>query len=202
MTETTSEYVAPAQPAIWRRISWPAVFAGTFVALAMKLLFSAFGLFIGFTLSSPGGTDTWAKIWYFVTAFVALFTGAWVAARLSTNTSGSGRIHGAVTWGLTTMATFTFTAWLFSGVLTTWITALRTPALTTNTAAATAQASSALNAGEASTLFLVIFGGILCGCVASLIGGAMGSGERFPFVPVRLRMPEHGGVPSPHSGTA
>lgn len=97
MTEPTSEYVTQTETLIWRRISWPAVFSGTFVALATELLFAAFGLFIGFILSSPGGIDTWAKIWYFVTAFVSLLTGAWVAARLSTNTSGSGRIHGAVT---------------------------------------------------------------------------------------------------------
>lgn len=205
MAEANTEYIAPAETAIWKRVSWPAVFGGTFVALATELLFTAFGLFIGFTLSSPGGVATWAKIWYFVTAFVSLFLGAWVAAKLSTNTSGGGRLHGAVTWGLTTMATFAFITWMFWGAVTTSLAAVRTATVATNTAAATAppaaqttatqvqdQAANAVNqatrhapriastfVGDASTLFLVIFGGILCGCVASLIGGGMGGGGRF-----------------------
>lgn len=198
MTEVTSQYIAP-ETALWKRISWPAVFGGTFVALATELLFAAFGLFIGFTLSSRGGIDTWAKIWYFVTAFVALLIGGWVAARLSVNTTGSGRLHGAVTWGLTTMATFAFAVWLFWGMLSTSIAAIRTVAVTNNTAPTAAteqlqnQAANAINqanqqapriagmlAGDASTLFLVIFGGILCGCVGSLVGGGLGGARTVP----------------------
>lgn len=201
MTEVTSDYVT-AQNVLRKRISWAAVFSGTFVALATELLFSTFGLFIGFTLSSPGGIDTWAKIWYFITAFVSLFIGGWVASRLSANTSGSGRLHGAVTWGLTTMATLAFTIWIFGGVLSTSIAALRTTVAATNTTAASPATASAQHvagqlqnqaadtvnqvtqhtpqiasviAGDASTFFLVIFGGILCGCVASLIGGSLGA---------------------------
>jgi hypothetical protein len=205
MAEASPEYIAPAETAIWKRISWPAVFGGTFVALATELLFTAFGLFIGFTLSSRGGVATWSKVWYFVTTFVALFLGAWVTAKLSTNTSGGGRLHGAVTWGLTTMATFAFITWMFWGAVSTSLAAVRTAAVATDTAAAAAppatqaeaahvqnQAANVVNqatghaprtagtfVGDASTLFLVIFGGILCGCVASLIGGGLGGGGRF-----------------------
>lgn len=78
-----------------------------------------------------------------VTAFVSLFVGTWVAARLSTNTAGSGRLHGPVTWGLTTMATFAFTAWIFWGALNTSIAAIRTATVATNTAAANTAAPTA-----------------------------------------------------------
>lgn len=185
MAEVIRENIAPAETAIWKRVSWPEVFGGTFVALATEVLFTAFGLFIGFTLSSPGGVATWSKIWYFVTAFVSLFLGAWVAAQLSTNTSGGGRLHGAVTWGLTTMTTFAVIAWMFWGAVSASIMAIRTAAVTTSTAAVSQAAQHAPHVastfvGDASTLFLVIFGGVLCGCVASLIGGSLGGAGRLP----------------------
>jgi hypothetical protein len=40
--------------------------------------------------------------------------------------------------------------------------------------ATTPQQAVAIAAGDASTVSLVIFGGILCGCVASILGGAIG----------------------------
>jgi hypothetical protein len=202
-----------------KRISWPAVFGGTLVALATELLFAAFGLFIGFTMSRTGGLE-WGKAWYFVTAFVALLIGSWVAARLSVNTFGSGRLHGAVTWGLTTLATFMIAVWMSWGVLSTSIAAVRTAVVATNTTtespAATPaaqnkaqqlqnQAANTVNQaetyapqeagmlkGDASTLFLVIFGGILCGCVGSLIGGSLGAGEH-GLRPAAVRVPAASG---------
>lgn len=201
MTERISEYMGPIGADVEKRISWAAVFGGTFVALATELLFIAFGLFIGFHYSSPGGISVWAEIWYFVTAFCALFMGGWMTARLSTNTSASGRLHAAVTWGLTTMATFAFALWILWGLLGTSIAAIRTADAATNHAAATSpsptaqsdasqlqnQAANAVStvnqqapqlasviAGEAASLFLILFGGILCGCVGSLVGGGIG----------------------------
>lgn len=187
-----------------KRISWPAVFSGTLVALATELCFLAFGLFIGFTMSRGAGVQ-WAKAWYFVTAFCSLFVGGWVAARLSMNTYGSGRQHGAVTWGLTTLATFMIAIWLFWGAVGTSIAAVRTAVVATNTtteapaATPTAKAkahqlqnqaantlsraqnyapTSGLLRGDVSTLSLVIFGGILCGIVGALVGGGAGAGRR------------------------
>lgn len=201
MTERISEYIAPMGPGMEKRVSWPAVFGGTFVALATMLVFISFGLFIGFQYSSPGGISVWAKIWYFVTAFCALFMGGWTTARLSTNTTASGRLQAAVTWGLTTMATFTFALWILWGLLGTSIAAVHTATTATNTAAATSTAPAAQNeadnlqrqaantvneatnqapqlaswiAAQASSLFLILFGGILCGCVGALVGGGIG----------------------------
>lgn len=156
-------------------------FCGTLVALATELLFAAFGLFIGFAMSGGGGgISAWSQAWYFVTAFVALFVGAWVAARLGENTPGSGRLHGAVTWGLTTTSTFAFAIWLFGSALNASVMDVRPAAA----AAANSSQAAWMSAGEASTLFLVIFGGILCGCVASLIGGTIGGTRHTPPHPV------------------
>jgi hypothetical protein len=166
-------YAPVVETAPGKRISWPAVFGGTLVALATELLFGAFGLFIGFTMSRGAGLE-WGKAWYFVTAFVALLIGGWVAARLSVNTYGSGRLHGAVTWGLTTLATFMIAVWMSWGALSTSIAALRT--------------AGTLN-GDASTLFLVIFGGIVAGCIGALLGGGMGSGIRGVRPAVATRTP-------------
>ena len=187
----------PIDEGVLKRVSWAAVFGGTLVALAVELLFLAWGLFIGFNLSSPGGIQTWTEAWYFVTALVALFAGGWVSARLSTNTAGAGWLHGFVTWGLTTVATFAFVIWVSYGLLGTTIAAVRTtvvaaeagaPAIASqgeasrlsneaaNLATPTqAQAAQVANrvAGVASSVSLVVFGGILLGAVASILGGGL-----------------------------
>jgi hypothetical protein len=211
MSETLPSYIVPVGTERTKAVSWPAVFGGTFVALATELLFAAFGLFIGFTLSSPGGIGAWAKIWYFITAFFALLIGGWTAARLSTTAVGSGRMHAAITWGLTTMATFAFAIWMSWGALQTTVTALRTGVVAANTTAATstpgtlaqgeasrmkneAAAAAAQTANQApqiatdiksgaSTLFLVLFGGILCGCVGALVGGSAAGKQLMPAEP-------------------
>lgn len=198
-----------------KRISWPAVFGGTLVALATELCFLAFGVFIGFTMSRGAGVQ-WGKAWYFVTAFCALFIGGWVAARLSRNTYGSGRQHGAVTWGLTTLATFMIAVWIGWGALSTSLSALHTATAATNATASSATASptaqnkaqhlqnraantvttvqnnipTELNTlrSDMSTLGLVIFGGILAGIVGALLGGGFGAGER-GIRPARVTRP-------------
>ena len=201
MAETITEYVLPPEADIVKRISWPAVFGGTLVALATELVFVSFGLFIGFQYSRPGPISTWSEIWYFVTAFCALFVGGWATARLSTNTSASGRLQATVTWGLTTLATFVIAMWVMWGLLGTSIAVVGTAALATNRTAATTaspaaegeashlqrEAANAVNqvnnngqylantiASDASSLFLILFGGILCGCAGALVGGGMG----------------------------
>ncbi len=165
-----------------KRVSWPAVFGGTFVALGMELVFAAFGLFIGFMLNNPGGITAWSEAWFFVTCFFSLLAGAYVTARLSANVSGSGALHGLVTWGLTMMATFAFALWMSWGLIGTSLSAVRTAAIASNgtpiTATQTANGVNApqiaaIAAGDASTVSLVIFGGLLCGLVASVIGGGM-----------------------------
>ncbi len=68
-----------------KRISWPAVFGGTMVALGTMILFMLFGLAIAFLIGRPRGIQAWSVIWYLVTAIVSLYIGGWVAGRLSRN---------------------------------------------------------------------------------------------------------------------
>jgi hypothetical protein len=189
--------VTPPAVALYRRISWPAVFAGALVALGVELLFIAFGLFIGFNLTTPGGIQAWSEAWFFVTMLASLLAGGWVAARLSTNTTGPGWLHGFVTWGLTMVATFAFALWASYSALGTTIAAVRTTVMAAESGAsasagiqgeasrvraeaagiATPSESQAAQvarnaAGVASTISLVVFGGILLAAIASILGGA------------------------------
>jgi hypothetical protein len=92
-------------------ISWGAVFGGTFVALGIWILLHTLGLAAGLTAidpESPGslrGVAIGAGIWSIVAPLIALFAGGWVTSR----TAGvidrtTGALHGAVMWGLTTVA--------------------------------------------------------------------------------------------------
>lgn len=227
MAETITGYTVPPDADIVKRISWPAVFGGTLVALATELVFVSFGLFIGFQYSSPGGISTWSEIWYFVTAFCALFVGGWATARLSTNTSASGRLQATVTWGLTTMATFTFAIWILWGLLGTSIAMVGTATVATNHVAATTvsptaeaeanhlqrEAANAVGqvnqngpyiasviASDASSLFLILFGGILCGCAGALVGGGLGRvghGSNLPIEGTRTTIRNPNASPRP-----
>lgn len=196
MAEITSEYVAVEETGLGRRICWSAVFSGTMVALATELLFATFGLFIGFTMSGGGGISAWSEAWYFVTAFVALFLGSWVAAGSVGNRSASGRLHGAVTWGLTTISTLAFAIWLFGSALNAAVLAVRPAVAAASTTVTNSPQAAGMAAGEASTLFLVIFGGIVAGYVASWIGGMLGDRRHQPPEASRLRRFGRTGAPS------
>jgi hypothetical protein len=177
-----------------KRISWAAVFAGVLVALAVEILFLIFGVFIGLQFSSPTGVSAWSVAWYFVTSFVALFVGGWVAARLSGNPA-NGRLHGMVTWGLTTVTTFAFVAMMSWGVVTQSLGLVRTAAIASAPAVAEtapnvppSEASRMANeaqqqaaavaqnaAGAIAALALVAWIGILIGWAGSVVGGGVGS---------------------------
>lgn len=93
--------------------------------------------------------------------------------------------------------------WLFWDLVRTSIEAIRTTALATNPAAVTpapAPHLAGMVAGDASTLFLVIFGGILCGYVGSLIGGSLGGGGFRTVLP--LRAPARETAPSAKAASA
>ncbi len=189
---------------IIKRISWPAIFAGTLVALGTELLFIAFGFFVGLRMVNPGqanpfgGVNAWSLVWYLVTSFAALFVGGWVAARLSGNPyKGSGMLHGIVTWGLATVTGFTFLTMLFGNLIGASVGLLRSAALASVAAVQGAgpgeaarlqdQAAQALQgmnvppgqiagniAHQLSGVFLLLWVGILIAAAASLLGGWLG----------------------------
>jgi len=90
----------------WRRVSWGAIFAGTFVALALFLTLQILGAGIGATAvdltgdaSSPRAYGIGAAVWWLVTGLVSLFIGGWVAGRLGWLPYKLDRVlHGLTTW--------------------------------------------------------------------------------------------------------
>lgn len=176
---------------IFKRISWGAIFSGVLVALGLEILFLLFGLFIGFRLSG-GGLKFWSWIWYFVTSFFSLYVGGWVASRLAGNPNrANGMLHGFVTWGLTTVATFailtgiTFrtvsesTALLQTAAMTTQVVPM-TPAERAQTREQAADVTSRVPqpaqprslAHAVSNLSLMLWIGLLIGIAGSVMGGA------------------------------
>ncbi|BDE07950.1 hypothetical protein WPS_32260 [Vulcanimicrobium alpinum] len=79
--------LAPQISGAFRRISWGAIFAGLFVALATQLLLSILGVGIGASTihigssdsASASGLEIGSAIWFFFSILIALFVGGWVA---------------------------------------------------------------------------------------------------------------------------
>lgn len=101
------------------KLSWGAIFGGTFVALGVWVLLYTLGMAIGLSavdteeglgrILTPGiGTGLWSLI----TPLVALFIGGLVASRAAgIMDKVGGAIHGAVIWGLTTVLAVVLVAW-------------------------------------------------------------------------------------------
>lgn len=93
------------------KLSWGAILGGTFVALGVWILLYSLGLALGLTSvdpSDPGsarGAGIGTGISSLIAPLIALFVGGLVASR----TAGvmdklGGALHGAVLWGVTTLA--------------------------------------------------------------------------------------------------
>lgn len=118
--------LAPGLPAAVRRISWGAIFAGLFVALATQLLLSLLGVGIGAStihLGSSGGASATGlgiggAIWFFLSILISLFTGGWVAGTVAGMPRRvEGLLHGVVVWSLTTLATVYLLTTAIGGLL-------------------------------------------------------------------------------------
>lgn len=92
------------------RLSWSAVIAGVFIAIAIQLLLSFLGLGIGFGSINPldeakpfSGLGTGALVWWIVTMLISVFTGGWVAGWFSNHVQKTDLIlHGLLTWCMLT----------------------------------------------------------------------------------------------------
>jgi hypothetical protein len=106
------------------RISWRAILAGTFVALAVQLMlyglmrWAGFGLGDVSTVADFTDTTTGTGLWISLVAFVGLFFGGLTAARLAgPGTRMDGLWHGIVTWGVTVTASVVLSAIGAIGIL-------------------------------------------------------------------------------------
>jgi hypothetical protein len=107
-------------------IRWSAVFGGAFVAMGLLLLFQVLGLAAGLSAINPNETNSFKAIgfgvgiWSIVAPILSLFGGALVTARLAGPvTRGIGALHGAVLWGLTSVAAFYLAAMAVGAVVRT-----------------------------------------------------------------------------------
>src|SRR3954468_2430519 len=90
-------------------ISWPAIFASLAVGVSVMLLLTLAGVAVGVSVvdtgtDSPRAITMGAAAWQTISMLVAAIVGGFVAARLSgLRRTGDGVLHGAVSWGATTM---------------------------------------------------------------------------------------------------
>lgn len=111
MVDTDRDAILPA-PALLKRVSWGAIFAGAVIAIALTALLSLLGLGIGLgTLDiaqgdSAAGAPKATLIWWAVTSILATGIGAFVAARFAGIPRGvTGALHGLAVWAVATIIT-------------------------------------------------------------------------------------------------
>jgi hypothetical protein len=102
------------------KLSWGAIFGGTFFALATWFLLFVLGAAIGVTSANLGhlrGAGVFTGVWALVTPLVALFLGGMVAARMAGVIDRAGAaVVGLVVWAFATLASVGLLTSLF-GVL-------------------------------------------------------------------------------------
>ena len=90
-------------------VSWPAIFASLAVGISVMLLLTLAGVAVGVSVvdtgtDSPRAITMGAAAWQTISMLVAAIVGGFVAARLSgLRRTGDGVLHGAVSWGATTV---------------------------------------------------------------------------------------------------
>jgi hypothetical protein len=107
------------------RVSWAAVFGGTLIMLITLMLLSLLGIGIGIGSINPleeaqpfKGLGTGAIIWWVISNIIAVFVGAYAAAKL-TNLSyrSSGIMHGILSWSLYTLISFILMTTAIGGII-------------------------------------------------------------------------------------
>ncbi|RKI51762.1 hypothetical protein D7X55_33400 [Corallococcus sp. AB049A] len=124
IVESERAGIIPAVPGSAYKLSWGAIFGGTFVALGVWILLYTLGLALGLSSVNPSDVGSaksagiFTGIWSVIVPLVALFVGGMVAARSAGIVDkGGGALHGAVLWGLTTLLGVFLVGMLVSNVL-------------------------------------------------------------------------------------
>lgn len=150
------------------RISWPAIFAGTFVFLAILVTFGLLGTAIFASAVNPSsahplaGMSVGMGIWLIVLSIISLYFGGRTAAVLSaTRDSHLGMYHGLTTFGFSVFTSMVVTALMLGSTMTT---------------PATADAASPATVGHVvATAGYWVFFALLLGMIAAGIGGSQGA---------------------------
>jgi hypothetical protein len=124
IVESERAGIIPATPGAATRLSWGAIFGGTFVALGVWIMLYTLGLALGLSSVDPSNAGSarsagiFTGIWSVLTPLVALFVGGVVAARTAGIVDkAGGAMHGAVLWGVTTLLGVFLVGTLLSSVL-------------------------------------------------------------------------------------
>ncbi len=118
----TTTILATDTPRLYAsRVSWGAVFAGLFLALATYLFLGVLGTAVGSgSIDAMGernplaGFGTGAGVWVGVSTLIALAVGAFFAGRTA---PGKGILHGVLCWAVTTLVTVYALSSLATGVI-------------------------------------------------------------------------------------
>ncbi|WP_223642589.1 hypothetical protein [Corallococcus sp. EGB] len=124
IVESERAGIIPAVPGSAYKLSWGAIFGGTFAALGVWILLYTLGLALGLSSVNPANpgsaksAGTFTGIWSVIVPLVALFVGGMVAARSAGIVDkGGGALHGLVLWGLTTLTGVVVVGMLVSNVV-------------------------------------------------------------------------------------
>jgi hypothetical protein len=148
------------------RLSWPAIFAGTFVFLAIEVTFGVLGTAVFASAENPSsahpvtGMSAGIGIWLVILSIIALY----FAGRAATSLSGTadrhtGMYHGLVMFGMS----------VFTSVL---ITAMMLGSTTIAPASRAAAAGPATVGDVVATAGYWLFVALLLGMIAAAMGGS------------------------------
>jgi hypothetical protein len=148
------------------RLSWPAIFAGTFVFLAIEVTFGVLGTAVFASAENPAsahpvtGVSAGIGIWLVILSIIALY----FAGRAATSISGAvdrhiGMYHGLVTFGMSVFTSILVSAMMLGS--------------TTLAPASNAAAAGPATVGDVvSTAGYWLFVALLLGMIAAALGGS------------------------------
>ncbi|HEX5434119.1 MAG TPA: hypothetical protein VFY05_07770 [Candidatus Angelobacter sp.] len=149
------------------RMSWPAVFAGTFVFLAIEVTFGVLGAAVFANAENPAaahpitGMSAGIGIWVVILSIIAMYFGGRAAGALS----GAARKHVAMYHGLVTFGLSVFTAIVVGALV-----------LSSTTIAPASRAVGSANPATIGSVVTTagywLFAALILGMIAAAIGGS------------------------------
>jgi hypothetical protein len=184
----------------WRRASWGAIFAGTFVAVALFLVLQVLGAGIGLkaiNLTHRGAANAealgiGAMVWSYVMGLISLFIGGWTAGRLGWRPSKIDRIlHGLTVWSFFYLVMFLLAATALGALTGGSLPLLGSSISAAGQAASTPPGQQAANISGWTFIGLAI--AMLVGAIVAMLG-SLAVPAPAVYVPPRAREREMAGT--------
>ncbi len=168
-------------PSFMSRISWGAILAGVFVAIATQLVLTSLGAAVGFgtaavtSIAALRSISAGVGIWTGISAIISLFIGGYVASRVANAMlTSTGLWHGLVTWAFTLVFGILLGSLGVSGLLGFFPNATAVlRSLVATTAVTPSALSAAASAATTSAAYFLV--GSIIALLASLLGSWLGS---------------------------